>query len=61
MKDKLVLNVSEVSALLQISRASTYLAIRSGEIPHITIGKRILIPRLALEAKLAEAGQPKQG
>jgi excisionase family DNA binding protein len=39
-----------------ISRASFYAAINRGEVPHIRLGKRILIPRHAFEAWLERAG-----
>ena len=45
----LALTVSEVSRLLNLSRGSTYEAIRRGEIPHIRIGRRILISKKAFE------------
>ena len=54
--EKLVLTVEQAAEILGISRPTAYLAIRTGEIPHIRIGRRILIPRAALERKLAEAG-----
>ena len=54
--EKLVLTVQQAAEVLGISRPTAYLAIQAGEIPHIRIGRRILIPRAALERKLAEAG-----
>lgn len=45
----LTLTVSEVSRLLNLSRGSTYEAIRRGEIPHIRIGRRILISKKAFD------------
>ena len=52
--DKLCLSVQEAAHLLGLSRASTYLAISTKQIPFIKIGKRILIPRFSLERMLAE-------
>lgn len=46
---RLTYSVDEAAEVLGISRASAYEAIRKGEIPHIKIGKRILIPRVALD------------
>jgi excisionase family DNA binding protein len=40
-----------------IGRSATYEALRRGEIPSVRIGRRILIPRAALEDML----QPKAG
>ena len=50
---KLTLNVKEVAALLGISENLTRAAIDSGEIPSMKIGRRILIPRIALEQMIA--------
>lgn len=50
------LSVEEAAAFLGISRGSAYQAIRTGEIPCIRIGKRILVPRVTLE-KLLELDQ----
>lgn len=38
-----------------ISRASFYGAINRGEVPHLRLGKRILIPRAVFEKWLASA------
>jgi len=54
--EKLVLSVEEASKLLSLSRASAYQACITGQIPNVRIGKRILIPRVALLRMLAEAG-----
>jgi len=51
-----VLTVDEVAKILQISRPQAYLGVQRGEIPHIRIGRRILIPRAALEKLLTYAG-----
>lgn len=48
--EKWVFNVQEVTRILGLSRNSIYQGIAVGEIPHIKIGKRILIPRASLEA-----------
>ena len=44
--------------LLGISRYAGYEAAKRGEIPTIRIGKRILVPRVALYRLLESAGQP---
>ena len=46
---RLTLTVEEAAALLGISRAFAYEAVRRGEIPSIRIGRRVLIPRVALD------------
>jgi len=52
--NKLTLSVEEAAEILGISRGSAYQAVRMGEIPCIKIGKRILVPRVALEKMLDE-------
>jgi len=48
-----VLTVEEAAAVLRISRQSAYQAARSGELPTVRIGRRMLVPRAALERMLA--------
>ena len=50
---KIALSVEETANLLGISRNSAYEAVRQGQIPSLKIGRRILIPRLALENLLS--------
>lgn len=52
-EEKLTLNVNEAAKLLGLSRGSAYMAVERGELPVIRLGKRILIPRKALEDMLA--------
>lgn len=54
--EKLTLTVEEAGTLLGISRSLAFEAVCQNRIPHIRIGKRILVPRVALEKMLAEAG-----
>ena len=49
--ERLTYSVTEVAQLLGISRASAYNCVRTGEIPSLTLGGRIVVPRRAL-AKL---------
>lgn len=46
--------VIEAAKILRISRTSAYEAARTGQIPTVRIGKRILVPVAALERMLAE-------
>ncbi|MFV0525078.1 MAG: helix-turn-helix domain-containing protein [Acidimicrobiales bacterium] len=48
----LTYTVTEAARLLGIGRGSAYTHVRTGQIPSITIGGRIVIPRRALEAML---------
>ncbi len=52
MTEKLTFTVEETAKILGLSRNSAYQGVMTGEIPHIKVGKRILIPRLALEKML---------
>ncbi len=54
--DRLTLTVEEAAATLGISRASAYEGVRRGEIPAIRIGRRVLIPRVALDRLLGATG-----
>jgi excisionase family DNA binding protein len=58
--DRLTLTVEEAAATLGISRASAYEGVRRGEIPAIRIGRRVLVPRVALDRLLSmpEVGEP---
>ncbi len=53
---RLTYSVDEAAEVLGISRTSAYEAIRKGEIPHIKIGKRILIPITMINDLLHSAG-----
>jgi excisionase family DNA binding protein len=55
-EEKLVLTVEETAEYLGLCRNGAYDAVQRGDIPHIRIGRRILVPRAALERMLAEAG-----
>jgi excisionase family DNA binding protein len=56
--ERLTLTVEEAAAMLGISRAFAYEAVNRGEIPHIRIGRRILVPRSALERLLSAGSEP---
>jgi excisionase family DNA binding protein len=52
------MTVEEAAATLGISRAFAYEAITRNEVPHVRIGRRILVPRAALERMLGGAAPP---
>lgn len=52
-----VMTVEETAQFLRISRNSVYEALRRGDIPSIRIGRRLIVPRVALERMLEAAGQ----
>ena len=49
------LTVEEAAEMLGLSRAFAYEAVNRGEIPAIRIGRRILVPKVALERLLNSA------
>jgi len=53
--ERLVLSVDEAAVALGISRGSAYTAAQRGELPTIRVGRRILVPRDALERLLRVA------
>jgi len=57
--ERLTYSVKEAAQVLGLSKNSAYSAILKGEIPHLRIGKRLLIPRLALDRMLNGAGKVK--
>jgi excisionase family DNA binding protein len=48
-EDRLVCTVEEVAQLLGISRSFAYEAVQKGLVPSMRIGRRILVPKAALE------------
>lgn len=53
---RLTLTVTEAAELLGISRATAYECVRTGEIPSLRLGGRILIPREKFDGLLALEG-----
>ena len=49
---RLTYTVPEAAALLGISRSTAYECVRRGEIPSLTLGRRVLITRAQLEQLL---------
>ncbi len=47
------ITVDEAAEILGLGRCSAYAGVANGEIPHIRIGKRILVPIDQLEQMLA--------
>jgi len=52
-EERLTLTVEETAKLLGIGRQLAYDRVKTGEIPVIRIGRRLLVPRSALEKLLA--------
>ena len=53
--EPLALSVQAAAKMLGLSRASVYEAIRTGQIPSIRFGKRIVVPCAALKSMLSQA------
>ena len=51
---RLCITVPEAAAMLGLSRNFTYELVKQKQLPMLKFGKRILIPRLALEKMLAK-------
>jgi excisionase family DNA binding protein len=55
--EKLVYTIDETASKLGLSRATAYSLAREGRIPAIRISeRRLVVPKVALEKMLAEAG-----
>ena len=57
--ERLTYDVKTAAKLLGLSKNSAYQACLKGEIPHLKIGKRILIPKVQLERLLLANGEAK--
>jgi excisionase family DNA binding protein len=51
--DRLTLTVGEAANMLGISRAQAYRCVRSGELKAVQLGRRIVIPKQALNELLS--------
>ncbi len=54
--ERLVYTVEEAGRLLGVSRTTAYECVRTGQLPSVRLGRRIVVPRAAIEALLAGAG-----
>ena len=52
--EPLALSVKAAARILGLSRASAYEAVRTGQIPNLRFGKRIVVPRAALNRMLSQ-------
>lgn len=55
MDEHSVLTVSEAASVLRLSRAFTYDLVARGELPSVHFGRRIMIPRAAIERILDDS------
>ena len=58
MEEKLTMTVDEVAKALSLSRGKTYELCRQQVIPTLRLGRRLLIPKAALEKMLEQVGEP---
>jgi excisionase family DNA binding protein len=54
ISERLCLSVPEAAALLGISRNLAYEMAKQGQLPVVRFGKRLLVPKVALEKMLSE-------
>lgn len=52
MDQDLILTVEEAAGMLRISRGLAYEMVRTGRLPSIRLGRRIVVPRPALQKML---------
>lgn len=55
--ESLVYDVPTAGKLLNLSRATAYSLAAQGVIPTIRLGRRLVVPKVALERMLAEVGK----
>jgi excisionase family DNA binding protein len=53
-RDRATITVEEAGAVLGVGRSAAYAGVRSGDIPAIRVGKRLLCPTAKLKALLGE-------
>ena len=53
-EDRLCLSIPETARMLGISRGLAYGLARSGKIPVLHLGERLLVPKIALERLLSQ-------
>lgn len=55
--ERLTLSIPEAAKVLGISRGLAYQLAKEGKIPVIRLGKRLVVPKLALEKLLSGEGK----
>jgi|GEM_PF-2565632 len=50
--------VSELAAMLRVSKIMVYRCAHKGEIPHLKFGTKFIFPKVAIDRWLANVGQP---
>jgi excisionase family DNA binding protein len=57
MPERLLISAREAALLLGIGRDTAYALIREGRLPALRIGRRILVPKAALEQWVLDQAQ----
>jgi excisionase family DNA binding protein len=52
------MSVTEAARVLGISRAFAYVLVARGELPSLRFGRRVVVPRRALEQLIEKPDQP---
>ena len=52
-RERLVWTVEEAGWLLGISRAHAYELVARGDLPHLRLGRRVVVPKQVIESLLA--------
>lgn len=58
-QDRFTMSVEEAAEALGISRALAYELVRRGDLPHLRLGRRVVVPRKALERFIDGATVPR--
>jgi len=58
--ETLTVSVPEAAKILGIGRNLAYGLVANGALPHLRLGRRLVVPRQALERLLTTAGQVQQ-
>lgn len=56
-EERLTVTVSEAAKMLGIARGTAYEQCKAGAIPHLKFGKKVVVPRKAIERMLDAACQ----
>jgi excisionase family DNA binding protein len=57
MMERLTLTIEEVAQMLGCGRSLAYDMARDGRLPVLRLGRKMVVPRVAVEKLLAEAGK----
>ena len=58
--ESLVYSVPQAGRLLNLSRVTSYEMVKQGKIPVLRFGKRMVVPKKAIEDMLNSAGKAKE-